>query len=88
VALVTSGKSDFAVVTGETLSIAAVVGKGNQPLFLGLKELCASRRKPRVAIHAHEALGGVRGMVEGDRPLPATPVIECPHLLSNRGQAE
>jgi hypothetical protein len=27
-------------------------------------------------------------MVEGDRPLPATPVIECPHLLTNRGQAE
>jgi hypothetical protein len=36
-ALVTSRKSDFAVVTGETLSIAAVVGSGKQPSFLGLK---------------------------------------------------
>jgi hypothetical protein len=36
-ALVTSCKSDFAVVAGETLSIAAVVGNGKQPLFLGLK---------------------------------------------------
>jgi hypothetical protein len=37
VALVASGKSDFAVVTGEALSIAAVVGEGNQSLLLGLK---------------------------------------------------
>jgi hypothetical protein len=37
VALVTRGKGGFAVVTGEALSIAAVVGNGNQPLFLGLK---------------------------------------------------
>jgi hypothetical protein len=36
-ALVTSCKSDFAVVAGETLSIAAVVGNGKHPLFLGLK---------------------------------------------------
>jgi len=87
VALVTSGKSNFAVVTGEAFSIAAVVANGNQPLFLGLKELCACRRECRVAIHTHEALGGVRGMVEGDPPLRAAPIIECPDLLTNRRQA-
>jgi hypothetical protein len=43
VALVTRGESDFAVVTGEALSIAAMVSNGNQPLFLGLKQLCACR---------------------------------------------
>jgi len=37
VAPVASDKSDFVVVTGETLSIAAVVGERNQSLFLGLK---------------------------------------------------
>jgi hypothetical protein len=37
VAPVASGKSDFVVVTGEALSIAAVVGEGNQSLFPGLK---------------------------------------------------
>jgi hypothetical protein len=36
-ALVTSRKSDFAVVTGETLSIAAVVDNGKHASFLGLK---------------------------------------------------
>jgi hypothetical protein len=43
VALVTGGKGDFAVVTGEALSIAAMISNGNQPLFLGLKQLCAGR---------------------------------------------
>jgi hypothetical protein len=88
VALVTSVKSDFAVVTGEALSVAAVVGNGNQPLLPGLKQLRACRRQARVAIHAHVALGGVHAMVEGDGPLSATPVIECPYVLTNRGQAE
>jgi hypothetical protein len=37
VALVTRGEGDFPIVTGEALSIAAVVGNGNKPLFLGLK---------------------------------------------------
>jgi hypothetical protein len=36
-ALVTSRKSDLTVVAGETLSIAAVIGNGKQPSFLGLK---------------------------------------------------
>lgn len=27
-------------------------------------------------------------MIKGDRPLAATPVIESPRLLTNRGQAE
>ena len=37
VALLTSDKSDCAVVTGETRSIAAMVGNGNPALLLGLK---------------------------------------------------
>lgn len=37
VALVTRGKGGSAVVTGEAFSITAMVGNGNQPLFLGLK---------------------------------------------------
>ena len=37
VALLTSDKSDCAVVTGETRSIAAVVGNGDPALLPGLK---------------------------------------------------
>jgi hypothetical protein len=36
-ALAAIAECGFVVVAGETLSIAAVVGNGNQPLFPGLK---------------------------------------------------
>ena len=62
-----------------------MVGNGNPALLVGLKQLCACRGQPRVAIHTHVTFGGVHAMIEGDPPLPATPVIECPHVLTNRG---
>ena len=36
-ALAAIAECGFVVVAGETLSIAAVVGNGNEPLFLSLK---------------------------------------------------
>lgn len=70
------GECNLVIVTGKALSIAAVVGHGNQPLFLGLKQLRSRRCQSRMAIQAREAIGDVSAVIKGYWPLSATPVIE------------
>jgi hypothetical protein len=78
------GECDLVIVAGETFSIGAVVGGGDQSLLLGLKQLCTRRRQFRVAIPARKALRGVAAVVKGYWPLSPTAVIECSHVSAQR----
>jgi hypothetical protein len=88
VALVTRGESGTAVVAGEALPVAAVISDGYEPLLPGLEQLGSCRWQPGMTIGTDVALGGVRAVVKGDRPLTAPAVIQCPDLLSERSQAQ
>lgn len=82
--LIAIAECDLVVVTSETLSITRMVGHGNQPLLLSLKQLFAGRRQARMAFPARVALGSVHTVVKGNCPLPSTTVIECLNVSTNR----
>lgn len=75
-------------MAGEALPVTAVVRDGYESLFPGLKQLRSSRCQPGMAIRTDVALGGMRAVVKGNRPLAATAIVECPDLLSERSQAQ
>jgi hypothetical protein len=87
-ALIAFAECNLVVVTGEALFITRVVGHGNEPLFLSLKQLFSRHGQARMAIHAHVAIGSVHTVVEGNRSLPSSPVIECLRVSTHSIQAE